>query len=470
MNLRTTSTSGESPKPGHSSCEVEPQVHSWKRCCLEEYVRQLYDGDPPAPGGPGQRYYEQNMLHQASSLTSESPKRSRLRAGGLIYSQFYASIKELSDASKCKPFGNEALEGTALDPQIRKAVHATVGGHLREVETIQRAYVASKQRASIALCRSRSKSFSIREEHRISWDLFRELRSQIASSLLALSSLIHASCPPYAKGITSKVYSDSLWRSADKFATGFEFMLANSKTGLLQRDLCSVVKSKTTNGENGTWTWYGLGFSNTLPKHGYCWLESRFDWDRLRFTSEFTDGILFGNNTLHGQQLGRRAELQTFLNTIQQLEMALGWLKRCCSIAKLRERLIIWIVRICLRQFRVDVLSRVKKDIIDDHRQEPLKRETAFCVEYFRTILAQKIHKVSGNRCDIRKVSTLAHLLFDFDDEHVRAYWEDLPFRVFFRHAVIGLRSRGDHSESKESESLESMFKRRFWETLLTFH
>jgi len=55
------------------------------------------------------------MLHKAYALTSVTPKRSRLREGGLIYSQFYGSVKEISDASKCFPFDNDGLEEMALD-------------------------------------------------------------------------------------------------------------------------------------------------------------------------------------------------------------------------------------------------------------------------------------------------------------------------------------------------------------------
>ena len=35
----------------------EAQVYSWKRCCLEEYMRWMYDGRPPSHRAQGQRYY-----------------------------------------------------------------------------------------------------------------------------------------------------------------------------------------------------------------------------------------------------------------------------------------------------------------------------------------------------------------------------------------------------------------------------
>jgi hypothetical protein len=29
--------------------------------------------------------------------------------------------------------------------------------------------------------------------------------------------------------------------------------------------------------------YYGLGFSQTLEKYGYCWIEPRIDWTLLKF-------------------------------------------------------------------------------------------------------------------------------------------------------------------------------------------
>jgi hypothetical protein len=69
--------------------DEEPQVYAWKRRCLEKYMNWMYDGLAPSKKGEGQRYYTQNMLYDAGSLTSVTSKKSKHREGGLIYSQFY---------------------------------------------------------------------------------------------------------------------------------------------------------------------------------------------------------------------------------------------------------------------------------------------------------------------------------------------------------------------------------------------
>jgi hypothetical protein len=91
----------------------EAQVYLWRRCCLKHHLRWLYDGPPPRSG---QTFYNVSMLRDACNLTSLTLKRSRLWEGGLVYSQFYSSVKELVDAAKSFPFQNEGLEELALDP------------------------------------------------------------------------------------------------------------------------------------------------------------------------------------------------------------------------------------------------------------------------------------------------------------------------------------------------------------------
>lgn len=204
----------------------EAQVYSWKRCCLEHYIDWIYDGQPPATGTDGQKYFSQNMLYEACSLTSLTPKRSKLREGGLIYSQFYGSVKEVSDATKCIPFNHDGLEEIALDPQIRQGAKSAAGGNRRDAKVIERAYCASKQRARSALLDSRKKSFGIREEHRISWALFQGLRELLREQDREQLEILLFDCPSYAWPVKTEAYLNFLWRSADKFATGFEVVLA----------------------------------------------------------------------------------------------------------------------------------------------------------------------------------------------------------------------------------------------------
>jgi hypothetical protein len=473
---------------------VEPQVYSWRRCCLREYIRQLYDGQPPAIGGAGQRYYAQNMLYEACSLTSETPRRSKLREAGLLYSQFYASVKELFDASKCKPFDNGGLEELALDPQIRRGLHATIRGHLPDLMVIERAYIASKGRVNNVISSSRHKSFGIREEHRVSWGLLQEMRSQLSTDFREGSVQGLPARPTYVWGVKSDIYLGFLRRSADKFATGFELMLTKSSEGLVSQEETKMMvmflkclryvfggqllqqesalwwSCKAARREAGTPAWFGLGFSNTLPRYGYCWLERRFDWNQLRFDPQITNQVLFGSDIFHGKHFRRKAEVQVFFDCIRRLELALTWLRTFQKVSDVVDRVISWMVHICLHQFRVDILHRVRSDMRHASERDALQGKQPFCMEYLRDILDDRVYVTSGNRCDIKTASDLAHLLFDFGDGLGRTHWEDLPFRKLYQRAISGLHVFDSSELRTNSITMETLFRKRLLRRLLSYH
>ena len=166
------------------------------------------------------------MLGDASSMTSVTPKRSKQREGGLIYSQFYASVKEIFDATKCFLFNNDGLEELALDPQILKGAREAASSRRRDARIVQLAYLASKRRTRDALTDSRQKSFGIREEHRISWDLFQGLKSRLQFEGESNAGFELVDCPTHAWPVKTSVYLDYLWRLVDKFSTGFEVVRA----------------------------------------------------------------------------------------------------------------------------------------------------------------------------------------------------------------------------------------------------
>ena len=471
--------------------DEEPQVLSWRRCCQEQIIRRLYDNNPPAKTGRGQRYYEQNMLYEATTVTSVPPKHSRLYRGGVRYIQLYGSVKEVWDAAKSKPFDNDGLEEMALDPQIRQAARHLAGGHRRDAAIIERAFCASKRRAHEALRDSRYKSFGIRAEFRISWPVFRAVMDRLRWREPGEElEVVHTDAPSYTWAIKTDVYLDFLWRNLDKFASLFELIRARCRQDLVTweqtkmmamplRCLRFVLGGHQLNRESALWwsrrerqvgnppqprIWYGLGFCNTLPRYGYCWLEPRIDWERLVFQSAVTDRVLFGNGMLRGQYLRRGGQIEDFFHTTRRLELALDWIVQHRERERIRDQLIFWMVHICLQQFRVDVLSSIKSEIQEDHREEALRGIEPFCFEYFEEILLDNVYLISGNRCDFKQPTHLGYFLFDFDDGRVRAHWENRPFRKLYRRAQTAL------SLLPRELRLGQTFSRRFWRCLFAYH
>jgi hypothetical protein len=471
--------------------DEQPQTYLWRRCCQEKHAAHIYDGRPPTKGGRGQYYYTQNMLGEAGSLTSVPPKRSLLYRGGIRYFQLYASVKEVWDAAKSMPFDNEGLEEMALDPQIRQGARAAQGGRSRDAAILERAYVASKRRAHMALQDSARKSFGIREEYRISWRLFCRLQARLTRVGNTRPVAVVEDCPLYAWAVKTEVFLSFLWRSADKFATGFEVVRARARDDLVTweqtkmmamflRCLQFVLSGHALPRESALWwsrrdrmvgqerrIWYGLGFSNTLPRYGYCWLEPRFDWTRLVFLPAVTDRVLFGNSMLRGRYLRRGGQVQDFFHLTRRLELALDWLGQYARHQGIRDWMISWIIHICLQQFRVDILASVRAEIRREVREEALRGGEPFCYEYFEEIMVGGVYLSSGNRAEIKVATHLGHCLFDYGDgDHWRRdHWEDRPFRKMYRRASTALQVRfGEHS------AMDRRFRRRFWRALFNHH
>ena len=265
-------------------------------------------------------------------------------------------------------------------------------------------------------------------------------------------------CPSYAWAVRSEAYLNYLWRSADKFAAGFEIVRARCQVDLVTweqtkmmamflRCLRFVFGSHQLCRESALWwsrrerpvgdppamrVWYGLGFANTLPRYGYCWIEPRVDWERLEFRTAVTDHVLFGNDRLRRQYLRRGGQVRAFFAASHRLDLAKRWHDGHHRVRAIRNRMIFWMVHVCLQQFREDVMATVKAEIDPALVDDAVRGERPFCYEYFEEIMRDDVHLVSGNRSDYKHPSQLGQFLFGFDDGRVRAHWEDRPFRTLY--------------------------------------
>lgn len=470
----------------------ESHVYLWKRCCLERYMKWMYEGKPPSKDSQGQQYFTQNMLYDAGSLTSVSPKKSKQRQGGLIYTQFYSSVKEIYDASKCFPFTNDNMEEMVLDSQIRNAANTMTGGTHRDIRVVETAYLASKRRANQALRDSENKSYGLREEHRIDWALFSELQELLRSSQLTDPPSIGQTPPPYAWAIRTSTYLNFLWRSADKFATGFEVIRALSTTrkhttweeskmmAMFLRCLRYVFGGHLLSRESALWwsernakqvdpdlpirKWYGLGFRITLPRYKYCWIEPRIDWSSLQFRSEYSSGMLFMNDILRGRYLRRGAQLKDFFDRSRQMDLALEWLGKHHSKSSILPTLISWLAHLCLLQFRIDVLQFVKKDIIEARRNEALKGDKCFSYEYLSEIMISGCYLMSGNKTDFKQPDILVRYLFARDDGLDRLFWDQRSFRVLY------YRAKNTIAAGADGQNLSRLFTGRVLKLLYRHH
>ncbi|KAF5660631.1 hypothetical protein FDENT_13689 [Fusarium denticulatum] len=312
---------GKETCPMHNSVpSPEPQTYLWRRCCIRHHLGQLYDGDIPKSG---QNFYHESMLRDAGAMTSLTPVKSRLRRGGILYGQIYSLTKEIVDAARTYPFQNPDLRHLALDPQLRNGMQS-IGGKPVLCNITDRAYLASKRRCQYGLTDSKQRSFGVREEYRISWSLFQSVLKVLRSLTPEARCTQTPGRLSYLWVVSTPIFVDYVWHNINKFTTGFELIRAQRSGGLTTweqtkmmdmflRCLRVAVGGHDYSREGALWwsrrelpqsaglprVYYGLGFSQTLEQYGYCWIEPRIDWNRLRFLPDITGSVLFGSGTLH---------------------------------------------------------------------------------------------------------------------------------------------------------------------------
>ncbi|KAJ4332220.1 hypothetical protein N0V95_009712 [Ascochyta clinopodiicola] len=115
------------------------------------------------------------QFYSRSCLTLSTKPRGQENIDGLVYSQFYGTIKSLFDVSKVYVFNNQAVENLALDPGYVRSLQKQGGGISFNKKSCAAAYVHSKKRAAINLRDSQQQSYSTREEHRVSLAMMDEM-------------------------------------------------------------------------------------------------------------------------------------------------------------------------------------------------------------------------------------------------------------------------------------------------------
>jgi len=288
----------------------QPQTYLWRRCCLDACYRKSLLGDTARLSL--RRFYPESMLRDSAGMTVLTAKKSKSRAAGLIYSQFYNSVKEINDAAKSRPFDNSALESLALDPHIFKTYQSTARSHNHDIHTIEGSYLNSKAHIHAGIVGSMQKSFGTREEHRMTMTLMRLLvESWKDKRVYDKKPKLSKRVPFYS--VPTQHFLSFLQVNVNKFAYAFEHTLLTcspefiswEKTKLMVlflRYLRLSIVTRNLAAESAIWIhrkrtmWSnedgeanvvkeGMGAKYTMEKLGYCWMMPKIDWKDWRFES-----------------------------------------------------------------------------------------------------------------------------------------------------------------------------------------
>jgi hypothetical protein len=134
--------------------------------------------------------------------------------------------------------------------------------------------------------------------------------------------------------------------------------------------------------------------------------------------------------------------------------MGMAWVKEHHGNTAIRDQVFQWMVHVCLQQFRVDVLRATEFEMLVDQRNEALLGLRPFWFGYLESIMADRVHLVSGNRCRFQKRNDLVDFLFDYDDGLVRTSWENVGFRKLYQRAHKGLGKAGGKEFGRQAKQM----------------
>jgi len=469
------------------------EILLWKKCCLDSYYNWCRNGEKLDPCQ--QTLYPTALLRDTVSMGVEPRANSQLRAGGLLYSQFYSSVKEVFAAGSQYPFTNTAIETLALDPQLRKTWQYVGAGLSHNPVALIKAYLYAKARCHYGIQGSMQKSFGIREEHRVSVALFNAIDRRLERLNLRQQRIAPAGEElPYTTHPTTTVLSWYRW-NINKFCVGFEMVYSLSgrqwvtweHTRMMLMFLrclrfsyggghpkeaagCwrDVRYAPDSNAPDGFRRTEGLGFQVTMPQYGYSWFLEKIDWETMTFKAPHGQYMLFNNPSMQQAYHARYSQIRDVredfirVNKIQQLMQQFEGIPEC------QEFLEDVLQQICLCAFRKDVFQHIKRLVKKECVEEALAGKVPLCWSSVNRILRPRhspTHLVKGKRLGVQSIDVLFAWLWEWkSDQFQRKGWSEKPYRLLYRRSFETITlMRGKHHAREWKRKLKSSFVKSHW-------
>jgi hypothetical protein len=380
------------------------------------------------------------------------------------------------------------LESIALDPDYVKTIIQNIGtGPKLSTRRLVKAYLAGKLRAHSSLRDARKRSFGVREEHRISLELW----GQVLPVLIqreqedAPSSTSAVMEQPFFI-IPSNTYFGVVYGQMNKFCLGFEYVLSRTSSeftlweetqaaSLFLRSLQRSFSTSIVQQEPALWkdrwerqvgpdkpstTHQGLNIGTLSGRTGFGWFSPLFDWSCWRLKDQYVPLVLQENPRLLRHYQAKRASLRDKHSLFVRLQLVERWWKKYSSVAGVKLALVEYLCGLCIAEFRRDVWGFLleRKDVGREHKRHLMTADVPLCYHTLKLYLVDKEPWfVTGNKADVKTIPALAAYLFNeepyaVDPERAkgvfkdRRFWDDKAYRIIF-HRCLALLNRAANRE-----------------------
>ncbi|KFZ25059.1 hypothetical protein V502_00463 [Pseudogymnoascus sp. VKM F-4520 (FW-2644)] len=489
-------TSPSTKLPGQHDEASAAETFLYRRCCLESFIKRwkaMASDSATASNSASAPTksmftcvpYMWATLRDASSQTVAATPSSQAFQDGYVYSQFYNVVKAPFDAAKVYIFNNDSLESIALDPAYVRSLYKAGGATAFSQKACLTSYLYSKTRAHVNLADCKSKSYGIREEHRLSLSMVDEIlclwQSWEEAPLPEQVSELAPAPAPYYVIPTADVFA-FIRAQLNKYCLLFEQVLAwTNKTHSLPEFIMMVVALRALRFSYGSaqlsrelllykdqWQRIqddkpviieGLGMAESIAAHGIGWFLPKINWQTLRVRPPHGDRLLAGNMLIHRQYQRRWRAVRDLRDVYIRLGQANEWFIQH-HIAdydgagapsgrykkRVVERVEAWLGflhGLNLNQFDHDVATvmtrshKAHPELAQDYGVARLSR-LSFCLAgmgklYLVDGSQSPPHSIMGNKARFTTGSSLINFLFDYDDGEVRGSWESMTYRLIYQ-------------------------------------
>jgi hypothetical protein len=355
--------------------------------------------------------YNWCLTRDIGNLTITGKKRSMIRKGGLMYSQFYGMNKLQFDAVKHFPWddGDDTMALMALDKGYREALQATMGSKAVDMDICRQSYNHCGRRYLLGSRMNKDRSWGAREEHRMSLALVQAINAELHCRgdpelrrrkgplpfYVHPTGVVNAFSEAVALPIASW-YQETLGMAPEgmlewtiRNSRSFNaFLLKNSYKGsmLYQHRFLWEKKVRGKRGEEVEKV--GLGLKAIIEKYGFGWLPNNmFDWSANSFTAGVADRFPFPIRTLEKRCQSRRGERAAMMDILQDMDQTIGRIKILGDNEGDRARrsfMLEWLATRVMRQYHQDVWDSLyrspfefkgKESELERQRQEGLDEE-----------------------------------------------------------------------------------------------
>jgi len=380
----------------------------WRNCCLDK-VAEAFE----MKGCKGSRVmttrYNWCMTRDTGNLTITGKRRSMIRKGGLMHSQFYGMSKLQFDAMKHFPWedGDDTMAMMALDKRYQEALRSTIGGKAVDINTCRQSYNHCGRRYLLASRMNYDRSWGVREEHRMSLRLVQAINSELHCRgdpelrrresrfqfYVHPTRVVNAFSESVALPIASW-YQETLGMAPEgmlgidrqKLAILQCYLLKMSYGCSLLRQYPILWEKRIRNIGEESHVKIGLGLKDIVQKYGFGWLPgSMFNWEANSFAMGIADQFPFPIRTLEKRYQTRRDERTMMIDILQEMDQATGRIKILVENQEKRTFLLRWLATRVMRQYHQDIWDALykspfdfkgKESELERQKQERMNEET----------------------------------------------------------------------------------------------